>query len=142
MGISKAFAVGKTKIYFKSGCLEYLESQRGKIWHKWAVKIQAPARGFITRLGIARAKKAEEERLMQEKYAKVAKAAVPIQCAIRCFLARKRLREKKKRKKLGKRQEKKWKKAAIKIQAAARGFLQRPKYKQALLKKKEEEDLA
>lgn len=140
--ISKAYAVGKTKIYFKAGCLEFLESQRGKIWHKWAVKIQAPARGFITRLRIARAKKAEEERLMQEKYAKVAKAAVPIQCLIRCFLARKRLREKKKRKKLEKRQGKKWKKAAIKIQAVARGFLQRPKYKQALLKKKEEEDLA
>merc|ERR1719223_2626426 len=41
-----------------------------------------------------------------------------------------------------KRMGKKWKKAAIKIQALARGFIQRPKYKQALLRKKEEEDLA
>merc|ERR1711935_1311602 len=89
-----------------------------------------------------RLKKAEEERVTQEKYAQVAVAAVPIQCLFRCILARKRVREKKKRKKLEKRQGKKWKKSAIKIQACARGFLQRPKYKQALVRKKEEEDLA
>ena len=58
--ISKAYAVGKTKIYFKSGCLEYLESQRGKIWHKWAVKVQSPARGFLVRRRLAR-EKAEKE---------------------------------------------------------------------------------
>jgi len=151
--ISKAFAVGKTKVYFKSGCLEYLESQRGKVWHKWAVKIQAPMRGFIIRRRVFGAKKAEEERLMQEKhakeerlmqekYAKVAAAAIPIQCLVRSILARKRVREKKKRKKLDKRQGKKWKKSAIKIQAVVRGFIQRPKYIKALLRKKEEEDLA
>jgi len=151
--ISKAYAVGKTKIYFKSGCLEYLESQRGKVWHKWAVKIQAPARGFITRSILGREKKAEEDRLkqekkaeedrlMQEKYAQVVIAAVPIQCLVRCIIARKRIREKKKRKKVEKRQGKKWKKGAIKIQALVRGFIQRPKYKEALLRKKEEEDLA
>lgn len=139
--ISKAYAVGKTRVYFKAGCLEYLESQRGKVWHKWAVRIQAPARGFITRRRILRKKKAEEERLMQEKYAKVAAAAIPIQCLMRCILARKRLRNRKKAKKLEKRQGKKWKKSAIKIQALARGFIQRPKYKQALLRKKEEQDL-
>mmetsp|Transcript_24827 Transcript_24827/g.58248 ORF Transcript_24827/g.58248 Transcript_24827/m.58248 type:complete len:1161 (-) Transcript_24827:156-3638(-) len=140
--ISKAYAIGKTKIYFKGGCLEFLESQRGKIWHKWAVRIQAPVRGFITRQRVNKAKKAEEERLALEKYAKVAVAAVPIQCLVRCIQARKRVREKKKQKKLNKRQGKKWKKAAIKIQAVARGFLQRPKYQQALKGKQEEEDLA
>merc|ERR1712176_365093 len=57
-------------------------------------------------------------------------------------MGRKRVREKKKQKKLERRQGKKWKKAAIKIQAVARGFLQRPKYQQALKGKKEEEDLA
>lgn len=36
---------------------------------------------------------------------------------------------------------KKWKKAATRIQAIARGFIQRPKYKQALVRKKEEDDL-
>merc|ERR1712176_1295243 len=57
-------------------------------------------------------------------------------------MGRKRVRERKKKKKLNKRQEKKWRKAAIKIQALARGFIQRPKYQQALKGKKEEEDLA
>lgn len=37
---------------------------------------------------------------------------------------------------------KKWRKAATRIQAIARGYIQRPKYKQALIRKKEEEDLA
>jgi myosin heavy subunit len=89
-----------------------------------------------------RERKAEEERLALEKYAKVAAAAVPIQCLVRCIQARKRVREKKKQKKLEKRQGKKWKKAAIKIQAVARGFLQRPKYQLALKEKEEEENLA
>jgi len=140
--VSKGFAIGKTKIYFKSGCLEYLESERAKIWHKWAVKIQAPARGFIIRRRILRAKRAEEERLLQEKYAASVKAIVPIQCAIRMKLARKRVRERKKQIKLEKRLGKKWRKAATRIQAIARGYIQRPKYKQALIRKKEEEDLA
>lgn len=140
--VSKAFAVGKTKVFFKSGCLEYLESQRGKIWHKWAVKVQAPARGFLVRCRIYRAKKAEEERITQEKYAASIAAVIPIQCLFRVVLARKRAKERKKQKKLEKRLGKKWKKAATKIQAIARGFLQRPKYRQALIRKKEEEDLA
>jgi len=162
--ISKAYAVGKTKIYFKGGCLEFLESQRGKVWHKWAVKIQSPARGWIVRWRLTRAaraeekrlaleksaeekrlaleKSAEENRLALEKYAKVAVAAVPIQCLVRCIQAKKRVRDKKKAKKVNKRQGKKWKKAATKIQAIARGFLQRPKYQQALLKKIEEENLS
>jgi hypothetical protein len=46
--------------------------------------------------------------------------------------------DKKKEKRMGKKN----KKAAIKIQALARGFIQRPKYRQALIRKKEEADLA
>merc|ERR1719253_517908 len=140
--VSKAFAVGKTKVFFKSGCLEYLEAERGKIWHKWAVKVQAPARGFILRRKILRAKRAEQERILKRKYAASLKAVIPIQCLFRVILARKRVRERKKQKKLEKRLGKKWKKAATKIQAIARGFIQRPKYRQALIRKKEEEDLS
>jgi len=74
--VSKAFAVGKTKIFFKSGCLEYLESQRGEIWYTLAVTVQAPTRGFLTRTRLDRernaeenARKAEEERIWKEKNA-------------------------------------------------------------------------
>jgi len=127
---AKAFALGKSKVYFKGGCLEFLESERSKIWDKWAVKIQAPARGFVTR-----------RRIMRQKYAKFETAVVPIQALFRMVLAKNKVREAKKRKKLEKRMGKKWKKAATRIQAVVRGFIQRPKYKQALLRKKEEEDL-
>merc|ERR1711971_371809 len=65
--ISKAYAVGKTKIYFKSGCLEYLEAQRGKVWPKWMVKIQAPVRGFLTRRRIEREKESERQRIAAEQ---------------------------------------------------------------------------
>jgi myosin-5 len=259
--ISKAYAVGKTKIYFKSGCLEYLESQRGKIWHKWAVKVQAPARGFLDRRRLAREKKEreaariaaeelaaeeqrakeyeadrerrekeekeleeqrakeyeadrerrekeekeqrekeeeereqrekeekemavqrakeekekrekeeaekeqrekeekemkekkekeekelkekkeKEERELKEMNAKMLNATIPVQCLVRSIIARKIMRELKKNKKLEKRMGKKWKKAATRIQAIARGFIQRPRYKQALIRKKEEDDL-
>lgn len=184
--ISKAYAIGKTKIYFKSGCLELLESQVAKIWYKWAVIVQAPARGFIIRRRITREQREREEKELREKqereekelrekrekeekeererrekeeqeererrekeeqekkelYAKYEKAVVPVQCFFRVIIAQRKYRERKKEVKMQKRMGKKWKKAAIKIQAIARGFIQRPKYKQALIKKKEEEDLS
>merc|ERR1719162_1447875 len=162
--VSKAFAVGKTKIFFKSGCLEYLESQRGKIWYTLAVTVQAPTRGFLTRTRLERernaeenARKAEEERIWKEKnalkiaeqertakkkFAASTKAITTIQCFFRMKLARKRTKDRKKMLKIEKRLGKKWKKAATKIQAIARGYIQRPKYRQALIRKKEEEDLS
>jgi myosin heavy subunit len=128
---AKAFALGKTRVYFKGGCLEKLESARALIWDKWAVKIQAPARGFVVR-----------RRIMREKYAEFEAAVIPIQCMFRLALAKVRFAQRKKDKKREKRMGKKSKKAAIRIQAIVRGFIQRPKYKQALLRKKEEQDLA
>merc|ERR1712176_1460134 len=85
--ISKAFAIGKTRIYFKAGCLEYLESERGKVWHKWAVVIQAPARGFITRLRIIRERK-KQKKLERRQGKKWKKAAIKIQAVARGFLQR------------------------------------------------------
>ena len=125
------FAMGKSRAYFRSGCLEYLESERSKIWDRWAVKIQKPARGFIVR-----------RRVMREKYAKFAEAVIPVQSLFRLILAKKKAATAKKDKKRMKRMGKKSKKAAIRIQSVVRGFIQRPKYRAALVKKHEEEDLA
>jgi myosin-5 len=47
--MQKGFAIGKTRAYFRAGCLEYLESERSKIWDKWAAKIQRIVRGFVKR---------------------------------------------------------------------------------------------
>lgn len=129
--ITPGFAMGKNRAYFRSGCLEFLESERSKIWDKWAVKIQKPARGFIVR-----------RRIMREKYAKFAEAVIPVQSLFRLVLAKKRAATAKKDKKRMKRMGKKSKKAATRIQAIVRGFIQRPKYKLALQRKKEEADLA
>lgn len=43
------YLVGKTRSYFKSGVLEFLESHRSSGLDKYAVEIQKIARGFITR---------------------------------------------------------------------------------------------
>jgi len=128
--VVKMYAMGKTRAYFRAGALEFLESERGKIWEKWAVRIQKTVRGFIAK-----------RKIMRIKYAKFAEAVVPIQCLFRLALAKKRVERAKKDKKRMKRMGKKSKKAAIRIQAAARGFIQRPKYRAALQKKREEEDL-
>ena len=79
--------------------------------------------------------------MLRKKYEKYASACLPIQCLFRAAIAKKRTATQKKDKKRLKRLGKKSKKAAIRIQALVRGALQRPRYKQALLKKKEEEDL-
>jgi myosin V len=44
------FVVGKTRSYFKMGALEFLESHRSAGLDKYAVKMQAIARGFVTRM--------------------------------------------------------------------------------------------
>ena len=127
---SKAYAMGKTRSYFRAGALEYLELELAKIWDTWAVKLQQVIRSHLAR-----------RMILRQKYEKFASAVVPIQCAFRLALAVKRAAQAKKDKKRMKRLGKKSKKAAIRIQAIARGFIQRPRYREALRKKKEEEDL-
>mmetsp|Transcript_12318 Transcript_12318/g.29308 ORF Transcript_12318/g.29308 Transcript_12318/m.29308 type:complete len:1160 (+) Transcript_12318:158-3637(+) len=127
---AKGYAMGKTKIYFKAGCLEKLEGSLALIWDKWAIKCQKIARTFLVK-----------RMILRKKYEKFASACQPIQCLFRSAMAKKRTATQKKDKKRLKRLGKKSKKAAIRIQALARGFIQRPRYKQALIKKKEEEDL-
>mmetsp|Transcript_14833 Transcript_14833/g.42783 ORF Transcript_14833/g.42783 Transcript_14833/m.42783 type:complete len:1159 (-) Transcript_14833:96-3572(-) len=129
--VQSGFAMGKTRAYFRSGCLEFLESERAKIWDKWAVKIQRPARGFIVR-----------RRILREKYAKFAEAVIPVQSLFRLVIAKKKRATAAKDKKRMKRMGKKSKKAAVRIQAVVRGFIQRPKYREALVRKKEEQDMA
>jgi myosin-5 len=128
--VNKGFAIGRTRVYFKSGCLEFLEGQRALIWDKWAVKIQKIVRGFLVKRMIIRM-----------RYEKFAEAVLPLQCFFRAALAKRRVSTQQKAKKNLKRLGKKEKKAAVRIQALIRGVIQRPKYRAALRMKKEEEDL-
>jgi len=129
--IMKGYAMGRTKVYFKSGCLEALEAMRAVIWDKWAIKIQKVVRTFLVKRMVVRM-----------RFEKFGKAVLPLQTLLRIAIAKKRVKKQMLDKKMMKKLGKKEKKAALKIQAIARGFIQRPKYKAALLKKKEEEDLA
>jgi myosin heavy subunit len=65
--IAKGYAMGKTRCYFRAGCLEKLESLRSKIWDKWAVKCQRIARGFTVRAREERIARELAERLKREK---------------------------------------------------------------------------
>ena len=126
----KGFAMGKTRAYFRAGCLEFLEGERAKIWDKWAVKIQRIARGFIVK-----------RRIIRQKYEKFAAAVIPLQAMFRMATAKRQCASAKINKKKMKRMGKKSKKAAIRIQALIRGFIQIPRYKALKQKKKEEADL-
>ena len=122
------FVVGKTRVYFKMGVLEFLEGERMKGFDQWAFDIQRSTRGWLVR-------KANSGLKMMSKGPRV----IPIQCWWRCYLARKQLKKLKKAKKAQKKNAKKQFKAAIKIQAHARGYLWRPKFKE-MVKEKREKD--
>jgi myosin-5 len=120
-----SFVVGKTRVYFKMGALEFLEAERMRGWDVWALDLQRCTRGWLVRK-IAKVKKAGA------KGPKI----IPIQCWWRCFSAKRELakRKAKRAKALNKAKKagKKSAKSAIKIQALARGWLWRPHFKEML----------
>lgn len=124
------FVVGKTRIYFRAGVLEYLENERMKGWDQWAIDIQRVTRGWLVR-------RKTQHRRMRRK----APHAVTIQCAYRCYLARRVARKLKKDKKASRKKAKRQGKAAAKIQATVRMFLWRPKFREMLKVKREKESM-
>lgn len=124
----EAFVVGKTRVYFRLGALEFIENERMKGWDKWALDIQRVTRGWLVR-------RKNSSRRMKAK----APSATRIQCWFRVFLAKRDLKRLKKLKKLKKKQDKKKGKAIVKIQAHVRTFLWRPKFME-LIKEKREKD--
>jgi myosin-5 len=126
----QAFVMGKTRVYFRSGALEYLETERMKGFDQWAVDLQRVTRGWLVR-------KKNGGRKMQSK----SPHAVRIQCAWRCFAAKRDMKKLKKVNKGKKKKHKKQLKAALKIQAIARGYLVRPKFRAKLKEKREKDGL-
>mmetsp|Transcript_17422 Transcript_17422/g.26931 ORF Transcript_17422/g.26931 Transcript_17422/m.26931 type:complete len:1192 (+) Transcript_17422:264-3839(+) len=136
----KAFVIGRSRAYFRAGALEYLEAYRLKGMEGPATKVQATVRGFLARRLAYRIRHKAE----LEEFALKAESALPIQCAVRSFLARKErenryvqymkdqaklLKKKKKLKKLGI--------AATRIQRIMRGAYVRMKYKAVFEKSRE-----
>jgi myosin V len=124
------YVVGKTRVYFRQGVLEFLENERMKGWDQWALDIQRATRGWLVR-------KKNGGRRMMSKTPQV----VLIQCWWRSLAAKKELKKRKKNKKNKKKMEKKKHKAAAKIQAHVRTYLWRPKFKKMLKEKREKEGL-
>jgi myosin heavy subunit len=124
------FVVGKTRVYFRQGVLEFLENERMKGWDQWAVDIQRVTRGWLVR-------KQNGGRRMMSKTPQV----VVLQCWWRCHVAKKELKKRRKIKKSKKKMEKKKFKAAVKIQAHVRTYLWRPKFQKLLKEKREKESL-
>jgi myosin V len=126
----KAFVLGKTKIYFRAGALEFLENERAKHLGKWAIHFQKLTRAYFVRklLGGLR---------MKSK----APNAMRIQQWFRCLVARKECKKLQKKKKGAAKKKKKQIKAAIRLQAIARGFIVRPKFQAKLKEMREKERL-
>lgn len=131
--VRKGYVIGKSKIYFRAGALEFLEAERLKGADKWAILIQRIWRGWNIRKrmgGIGGYK-------MQAKAPK----AIMIQCWFRQLSAKWKLDRLKKRHREKKKKQKKRVRAAMKIQACARGYLVRPKFQKKLKLMKERERL-
>eukprot|EP00977_Amphora_coffeiformis_P010868 scaffold2554_cov156-Amphora_coffeaeformis.AAC.5 len=144
------FTIGKTRVYFRTGALEYLENARNENigyfptiiqksyrmspvrrnflrQRKAAIKIQALIRGFVWKKRVER----------------MPSCALTIQCWGRVVIAKKRLRKHKSALKI----QRRWvtarevirflrrTKAAVSIQKTARGSIQRPKFQKELVKK-------
>jgi myosin V len=126
----KAYVTGKSRVYFRMGALEHLEAERQKGFDIWAVDIQRATRGWLVR-------RKNGGRRMTKKGPK----AIPIQCAWRCYAARKELKRRKKANKGKKKKHKKQLKAALKIQAVFRGVKVRKKVVELLKQKREKDSL-
>ena len=124
----KAYVVGKSRIYFRMGALEYLEAERQRGFDVWALDFQRVTRGWLVR-----------KKNSGRKVASKAPAAVKIQSVCRMFLAKKDLKKRKKATKGKKKKHKKQNKAAIKIQSWGRVLIVRKKFL-ARLKEKREKD--
>ena len=126
----KAYVIGKSKIYFRAGALEFLENERSRHLSKWALPIQKLTRAFFIRKQLGGLR-------MKSK----APNAIRLQQWFRCLVARKECKKRQKKKKGAAKKKKKQMKAAIKLQAIARGFLIRPKFQAKLKEKREKERL-
>lgn len=124
----KAYVIGKTRVYFRTGALEHLEAERQKGFDVWALDIQRVTRGWLVR-------KQNGGRKMKS----ISHHAIPIQCAWRVYIAKKEYKKRRKAVKGKKKKHKKQNKAAVRIQAIARGWLVRPSF-QAKLKEKRQKD--
>lgn len=155
--VTKAFEIGKSHVYFRTGALEFLEAKRLVALGSFATTIERIVRGFTGRSVFWKLKyavidsQANARRTIDRKaFLEKKQACVALECWARCVYAKRELKRLQRDAAAVKLQSK-WrsiqavamltncKQAAVAIQKIARGSIQRPKYRQAL---KEAEDEA
>ena len=155
----KAFVIGKTRAYFRTGALEFLEAERVRGLSKWAIEIQRVARGAqakrrYRRMRTAALKAAAHIRMLlhRVRYLKLKMGMVLLQSHVRRVDATKRVQTKRQNYRATTIQSK-WRTvvavvafrkamaATVLIQAVARGSIQRPKYQAELRQQKEDAKL-
>lgn len=124
------FVMGKTRVYFKGGVLEFLEQEKNKHWNKWVIEVQRVVRGWLV-----------YKKNAMRRFMALEPKATQLQIWWRAHLAHRNIKRKKKAAKLAKKAGKRKIKMLIKIQAVARGYLIRPKFQEMLREKKEKDGL-
>lgn len=157
--IVKGFVCGKTRTYFRTGSLEYLENRRLHAFGDLAKDIQRVVRGFVKRSQYIRIQHAAitvqaQARFIatQSKYIQLRAASVVIQCWSRATYSKQSLIELRRHNRAARIQArwrmsvalvvfKQCRKAAVTIQACARGARQRPMFREAFKEAIEEAKL-
>lgn len=154
--VTKAFAVGKSRVYFRQGALEYLEAGRLKALGVYAVQIERIVRGFLARSAFLDKKDCAITlqsvvrcHIARSQFLEKKDAATVLSCWLRCVNAKielVRLRRERAstalqalyRAMAARKNYEACRSSAIAIQRIARGSIQRPKYRVALKEAKEE----
>lgn len=149
------FCLGKTRVYFRAGALEYLENERVKSFSTHAILLQKIIRGFIAlqmyrklRQAAIRIQSRSRSCTASTKYRRLRAATISIQCFTRLVLAGKTLVFLRRahsstliqthwRMAMAISIRKTSIRAVIKIQAMLRGARQRPIYRAELAEAKE-----
>jgi len=154
--VIKAFEIGKSRVYFRSGALEFLEAKRLVALGTFATSIERIVRGFTARSVFWKLKyaaidsQANARRTIARKdFLEKKQACIVMECWARSVYAKRELKRLQREAACIKLQSKwrsiqavlmllKCKDAAVVIEKTARGAIQRPKYRQALKEAEEE----
>ena len=101
-GTEKTFEVGKTKVYFSSSILEFLEKERSLLLYKKIVMIQSTFRSFVMYSWYCECKRAAiyiesifRMFLSKWRFLKFKNAIISMQCATRMCIAKRTMKGKK-----------------------------------------------
>lgn len=96
----KMFAVGKSRVYFRTGALEFLEARRLVALGSFAAQIERFVRGFIARSKFWRTKHAAidaqakaRRTIARKSFLQKKHASVSIECWVRCIFSMRKLKQ-------------------------------------------------